>query len=113
MLPKDRPGFESMCSALPYPGRTLRRRQIRSLTIMIAAAGVICTSVKPAKADCNLAISSYNSALSDIENYLRRYTRCLNSSDGADDCSSEFRRLRSAQSDFESAVSEYQLYCRR
>lgn len=91
--------------------RPERRRQ--HLSIVFAAGLVICGSVKPAKADCSSAISSYNSALSDIESYLRRYTRCLSSSNGTDDCSSEFRRLRSAQSDFESAVSDYQAYCRR
>ena len=33
------------------------------------------------------------------------------SSDGNDDCSSEFRRLKNAESDFESAVSEHQIDC--
>jgi len=88
-------------------------RRHRALSIIVAAGLVICASVKLANADCSSAISSYNSALSDIESYLRRYTRCLSSSNGADDCSSEFRRLRSAQDDFESAVSDYQAYCRR
>lgn len=90
-----------------------RGQRHRALSIILAAGLLIGASIKPAKADCSSAISSYNSALSDIESYLRRYTRCLSSSDGADDCSSEFRRLRSAQSDFESAVSDYQAYCRR
>ena len=65
-----------------------------------------------ARADCNYAVSNYNSAISDVETALRRYTRCLSSSQGHDDCSSEFRRLKSAQSDFESAVSEYESNCR-
>ena len=73
----------------------------------------MCLSTGHAYADCNLAVSSYNSAISDIETRLRRYTQCLASSQGTDDCSSEFRRLRSAQSDFESAVSDYQLNCRQ
>lgn len=90
--------------------RELRRP--RALSIVVAAGLSICTSI-PAKADCDSAVSSCNSAVSEIESYLRRYTRCLSSSNGSDDCSSEFRRLRSAQSDFESAVSGYQAYCRR
>lgn len=92
-----------------------QRRELRrpkALSIIVAASLSICASM-PAKADCSSAISSYNSAVIDIDSYLKRYTRCLGSSNGSDDCSSEFRRLRSAQNDFESAVSEYQAYCRR
>jgi hypothetical protein len=63
-------------------------------------------------ADCSNAVSTYNSVISDISSYLRRYTSCLSNSNGRDDCSSEFRRLRSAQSDFESAVSDYERECR-
>jgi len=88
-------------------------RRPQALSIIVAAGLLLCASVKAAHADCSSAISSYNSALSDIESYLRRYTQCLSSSNGADDCSSEFRRLRSAQNDFESAVSGYRAYCRR
>lgn len=102
-----------MCPVLLYSPLKLRQRRLRSLAILLALACLICTFAQPARADCNSAISSYNSAISDIESYLKRYTRCLSSSDGTDDCSSEFRRLRSAQSDFETAVSEYQLYCRK
>jgi hypothetical protein len=79
---------------------------------VVGAILAICLSSGRAYADCNLAVSSYNSAVSDIEMRLRRYTQCLANSQGTDDCSSEFRRLRSAQSDFESAVSDYQLNCR-
>ncbi len=80
---------------------------------VVAAILAICLSSGRAYADCNWAVSSYNSAVSDIEMRLKRYTQCLANSQGADDCSSEFRRLRSAQSDFESAVSDYQLNCER
>ena len=73
----------------------------------------VCVSSGPAYADCDSAVSSYNSAINDIETRLKRYTQCLASSQGTDDCSSEFRRLRAAQSDFESAVSDYQLSCKR
>jgi len=61
--------------------------------------------------DCNSAVDEYNSALGEIESYVRRYVNCVNSSRGYDDCSSEFRRLRNAQSDFESAVSNYGACC--
>jgi hypothetical protein len=86
------------------------RRIAVLIVLTVYATGAFTTS---AKADCSDAISSYNSAISDIETKLKSYARCVASSNGADDCSSEFRRLRSSQGDFESAVSDYQLYCRR
>jgi type II secretory pathway pseudopilin PulG len=61
--------------------------------------------------DCQSSIDDYNSALDEISNRIKKYVNCLNSSNGWDDCSHEFRRLKSAQSDFESAVSDYQTNC--
>lgn len=60
---------------------------------------------------CRSAVSSYNSVIGDISTRLRRYSQCVEGSRANDDCSSEFRRLRSAQSDFENAVSQYRNYC--
>ena len=79
----------------------------------IAAAALIASSISsPALAsDCSDAAERYNYALDEVSFALTRYTRCLNASDGLDDCSTEFRRLRNAQSAFESAVSEVQAYC--
>lgn len=62
-------------------------------------------------AECKDAIDSYNSSIDDISSYLRRYSRCVSDSRARDDCSSEFRRLKSAQGDFETAVSNYRSYC--
>lgn len=62
--------------------------------------------------DCESAVSDYNNAVSEIDSYVRRYVNCVSGSQGQDDCSSEFRRLKNAQSDFKSAVSDYQSYCR-
>jgi hypothetical protein len=61
--------------------------------------------------ECQDAISEYNSAISDISAALRHYTSCVSDSKGHDDCSSEFRRLKSAQDDFENAVSKYGMEC--
>jgi hypothetical protein len=82
---------------------------------IVALCAASVWSVRPtgaATADCSDASSTYNSAISDVSDAIRRYSRCLSSSDGHDDCSSEFRRLKSAQSDFESAVSNYESECR-
>ncbi len=86
---------------------------MRVFAIVALGAAFVLSLTIAARADCDDAVRSYNSAISDIESYMRRYTNCLSSSNGSDDCSSEFRRLRSAQSDYESAVSSYQAYCRR
>lgn len=80
-------------------------------TVLMALA-VACAPIDASFADCSDAVSTYNSVISDVSSYLRRYTNCLSNSNGHDDCSSEFRRLRSAQSDFESAVSNYERECR-
>src|SRR5262245_48119603 len=57
------------------------------------------------------AIESYNSAVEDISDTLRSYSTCVSDIEGNDDCSTEFRRLSSAQDDFESAVSSYESEC--
>ena len=60
---------------------------------------------------CRYTVDNYNNAVSHISSRIRRYSSCVANSNGHDDCSSEFRRLRSAQSEFETYVSEYQSYC--
>lgn len=84
------------------------------MRLLRATIAILTCFVGPAAADeCSDAVDAYNSATSEISGYLRRYVGCVENSQGADDCSSEFRRLRSAQSDFETAVSNYQMYdCR-
>ena len=78
---------------------------------MFLALFVTLVTVGVAVAQCEDAVDSYNGAVSEIEYQLGRYTRCLSNSAGEDDCNSEFRRLRSAQDDFESAVSSYRDEC--
>lgn len=60
---------------------------------------------------CAEAVDQYNSAIQDVELTLARYRTCLSSTDGTDDCSSEFQRLRNAQSDLEDAVNSYRSDC--
>ena len=62
--------------------------------------------------ECQVAIDRYNSAIEDVSSKLRRYASCVSNSRGNDDCLSEFRRLRSAHSEFEDAVGDYQRECR-
>jgi len=60
---------------------------------------------------CESAISDYESGVSEIDYALRAYVRCVESSEGRDDCDSEYRSLGYAQDAFSSAVSYLQIYC--
>lgn len=82
------------------------RRVFLTMTTLVLFAG-------PAWANCAVAVDSYNSAIAEIEYQLGRYTRCVSNSAGEDDCTSEFRRLRNAQGDYEGAVSSYRDECGR
>jgi len=79
-----------------------------------ALAAVALVSGSTVRADvegCRAAIDHYNSAADEIGTALRTYARCVDDSRGHDDCTSEFEQLRSAQSDFEDAVSDYRTTC--
>ncbi len=80
---------------------------LRINAIILTLVGVVfITLTTPAFAnDCSDEVQNYNNALEEVSSTLRRYSRCVADSRGHDDCSSEFRRLRNAQFDFESAVS--------
>ena len=79
-----------------------------ALTIVLLT-GVTATADPEA---CRGALRTFKSARSSVGDYLRRYASCVSRSDGHDDCSSEFSRLRSAQDDFELAASDYDRDCR-
>lgn len=83
----------------------------KTTLILLATVGVTIPAAASAGYDCESSVEEYNSALDDISSYLRRYSTCVSSSKGTDDCSTEFRRLRYAQDAFESAVSDVSSYC--
>jgi hypothetical protein len=85
--------------------------RILGIVALCAAFAFCMPALLAATANCNDATYTYNSAISDVSDALKRYSRCLSSSNGLDDCSSEFRKLKNAQSDLESAVSEYESEC--
>ena len=84
---------------------------IFALALVSLAAGP--TKLLAFASNCTEAIEQYNSAVSEIDFTLRRYVNCVSGSDGKDDCSFEFRRLRSTHDDFETAVSDIGSYCKR
>jgi len=62
--------------------------------------------------DCADAKIRADSAASELANYARRLRNCAETQDFSDDCSSEFRRVRNAHSEYESAVSSFGSACR-
>ena len=76
------------------------------------AAGILVLLASPSFAsDCSDARDQYNQAIDNVSYALRRYTGCISGSAGQDDCSTEFRRLKDAQDDFEGAVTAIGSYC--
>ena len=61
--------------------------------------------------ECRDAREQAESYRDDLEGYVKRLYRCVEDNDLTDDCYSEFRRVKSAHSDFESAVSDVNSYC--
>ena len=89
---------------------------MRLVIISIAAFCILAISSSASadyryQSDCEDARSNAESAASDLASYSRRLQRCADNGDFSDDCSSEFRRVRSAHGDYESAVSEVSSYC--
>jgi hypothetical protein len=78
---------------------------------IVAALALGLSGPTVAASECNDAIDSYNMAIDNISFTLKRYGNCVASSHGRDDCSTEFRRLKYAQDDFESAVLRHQSDC--
>jgi hypothetical protein len=87
------------------------RRCLRKLACVLAVAILPVRMAAAGPDECRIPRVQYNSALSDLNDALRSYTRCVSESRGLDDCSIEFSALQSAQEDFESAVSDYQSEC--
>lgn len=83
-----------------------------ALLILIASGIIDAQSAYASPEQCKYAIEKYNSTISNIQYSLRRYTTCLSNSQGHEDCSYEFRKLKYDQSDYENVVSEMSSECR-
>jgi hypothetical protein len=83
---------------------------IRMLAIC-AASLLVASSAAADSDDCRQAVDQYNYAIDNVSSTLDRYANCVSGSRGQDDCSSEFRRLKSAHSDFESHIYQIRNDC--
>ena len=69
---------------------------MRSLLIAFGVLTVLGCSIVATAADpeaCQSALDQFRSAKSGVADSLRSYADCLGSTDGHDDCSSEFSTL--------------------
>lgn len=57
------------------------------------------------------ALERAENAASELADYARRMRNCAEAQDYTDDCSTEFRRVKNAHSDYEDAVSSVGSYC--
>ena len=61
--------------------------------------------------ECREARARAESAAADLADYAKRLRNCAEAQDLSDDCSTEFRRVRNAHSDYEDAVSAISTIC--
>ena len=79
--------------------------------LLAAALAVSLSGPTRAASECSYAAQSYHTAVVALGSTLRRYATCIEGSRAENDCSVEFRLLKSAQDDFENAFSEFQSSC--
>jgi hypothetical protein len=62
--------------------------------------------------ECGDAVTDYNAVLVKLHDATQKFSNCVANSLGTDNCSNEYRQLRAAYGEFESAVSIYIKQCR-
>ena len=78
---------------------------------IVVALFLLLSSGTGASAECAEARDHYLSAVDGVREYLGRYVQCVTTSNGLEDCSSEFRRLSNAHTEFEKSVEEFRADC--
>lgn len=92
--------------------------RVRSFALVILSVSFVTTSSSAQylygegeDQACAVARDAAQSAASELASTSQRLSRCAANEDFENDCSTEFRRVRFAHSDYESAVSEVQSDC--
>jgi hypothetical protein len=91
-------------------GADMKFRQATAI-IVLPTLLVACPFAHADPEACEDAAHEFQSSHSNLEGALAGNQNCVSSSNGHDDCSSEFQSLQSEQSDFETAVSSYESEC--
>lgn len=81
--------------------------------VLAVARAISRQAPSDASEECRSARDEAESARQELQDRAKRLMRCAEGSDlSSDDCDSEARRARNAQSDFSSKVSSVQSECR-
>ena len=81
------------------------------LAIVALALSASASAQYAYDSECEDARDDAESSASDLAYASRQLQHCAEDEDFSDDCSSEFYRVRSAHSDYESDVSDVSSYC--
>jgi hypothetical protein len=81
------------------------------IAVCVVLFGLSADSTKADRNSCRNAARQFKSARVDLSSAISSYASCVSGSDGHDDCSSDASSVLSEQSEFESAVSEYESEC--
>jgi hypothetical protein len=80
--------------------------------VLLVHRRIKARSESGSSSECREARDRARSAAQELADYSRRLRNCAEGEDFSDDCSMEFRRVRDAHSDYESATSDVSSYCR-
>lgn len=84
----------------------------RILVVFLAISGFSAVGGGNGKEEeCTDSRSQAETAATDLAHYARRLQRCAESLDFSDDCSLEFRKVKNAQGEYESAVADVGSLC--
>ena len=84
-----------------------RRVEIAFVGLMLGLGPIATTAL----ADCDDARQQYRVAIEQVHDAVQAYLRCVARSQGSDGCGDEFREVRNAHDDFETAVGEIEDAC--
>ena len=63
------------------------------------------------EAACQAAKANFPKVVVEVQERIKRYSECVNNSDGSENCSSEFLRLRTAHGSLEVVTMQHRTYC--
>ncbi len=79
--------------------------------VLIVFRRIKAQSSSGKSAECRDSHSRAEGAASELADYSRKLRNCAEAQDFGDDCSTEFRRVKNAYSDYEDAVSSVSSNC--
>jgi|GWRWMinimDraft_15_1066023.scaffolds.fasta_scaffold01124_8 hypothetical protein len=90
--------------------RPNKKASIAAIVISVVASSVAWAGYGN-EDECRNARERASSSALDLSIYARKLQRCAEAGDLTDDCSMEFRRVKNAHSDYESAVMDVGSEC--